>query len=359
MGQFVDYDFFIMITFRAILRNWLRAPDGSYLRHALPDMAWPPKFLHNFVMVPRKLDATDPRDRIWGLLGVCQRIGLQIPPPSREKSKVQVFVEYTIAVLEFFQSLAIIYYAHPFEADPGLTSWTPDFCQVWDPAIVPSYITSVDASKSSKFEFRIEDANRCLVLKGISLGTIQQTIQAGTNLDSLPRTMKSCATGLSRFADMIREAEPHLENSALFDRLVEAQEAFADPDTSKVECRAGMEILGFSTDKLRSHVNEEELWRRLIEARESPSTAKFNAMIAFISSAIEESYFKASGNYLGKAVKSVQVGDVLVLISGSPLPLLLRRRDDHYRYVGFAYAHGIMQGEVWNGDDNLEEFRIY
>ncbi|CAJ0545233.1 Ff.00g087060.m01.CDS01 [Fusarium sp. VM40] len=63
--------------------------------------------------------------------------------------------------------------------------------------------------------------------------------------------------------------------------------------------------------------------------------------------------FLTDTGYLGAGYMSIEAGDELWIVSGSPAPLILRRtgaRDDEFTIVGEAYVHGIMHGETVTGD---------
>lgn len=63
--------------------------------------------------------------------------------------------------------------------------------------------------------------------------------------------------------------------------------------------------------------------------------------------------FLTDTGYLGAGYLSIEAGDELWIVSGSPAPLILRKtgaRDDEFTVVGEAYVHGIMQGETVTDD---------
>lgn len=73
--------------------------------------------------------------------------------------------------------------------------------------------------------------------------------------------------------------------------------------------------------------------------------------------------FKTSKGYLGLGPDTLHVGDVAVVLFGGKVPYILRRKDGHYQFVGEAYIHGIMRGEMvqkWRDGQLLdEEFGIH
>ncbi|KAN0071429.1 Heterokaryon incompatibility protein (HET) domain containing protein [Elaphomyces granulatus] len=76
-------------------------------------------------------------------------------------------------------------------------------------------------------------------------------------------------------------------------------------------------------------------------------------------SLFEEAYrgrrlFRTDGNYLGIGPESLQKGDQVWVIAGATVPMILRKSESgHWRLVGEAYVHGIMNGEAVNGDGQM------
>ena len=72
--------------------------------------------------------------------------------------------------------------------------------------------------------------------------------------------------------------------------------------------------------------------------------------------------FATTDGLIGLAPATIEVGDSIVLLHGSKLPLVLRPSKDEYNFRGFAYVHGILDGELiraWQSQDIQEqEFRI-
>ena len=67
--------------------------------------------------------------------------------------------------------------------------------------------------------------------------------------------------------------------------------------------------------------------------------------------------------YAGVVPKITQVGDILCLIHGAPVPFLIRKSgvmDGHYQLVGGCYIHGIMYGKAMSFSNvETEKLRIH
>jgi hypothetical protein len=58
--------------------------------------------------------------------------------------------------------------------------------------------------------------------------------------------------------------------------------------------------------------------------------------------------------WLGLAPMDAEVGDIIALLEGGPVPYILRPRVGEeagcYELIGDAYVHGLMDGEGWKPD---------
>ncbi|KAH6699714.1 heterokaryon incompatibility protein-domain-containing protein [Leptodontidium sp. MPI-SDFR-AT-0119] len=57
-------------------------------------------------------------------------------------------------------------------------------------------------------------------------------------------------------------------------------------------------------------------------------------------------FFATASGFLGLGPATMEEGDVIVLFCSSRAPAALRPRGDTYEFLGFAYVHGIMNGEL-------------
>jgi hypothetical protein len=69
-------------------------------------------------------------------------------------------------------------------------------------------------------------------------------------------------------------------------------------------------------------------------------------MLYAISATAKKSFFTTSKGYLGLGPQLVAKDDLICVIFGCPHPLLLRKVNDHYRVVGEVHVYGMMQGEM-------------
>ena len=91
-----------------------------------------PDFL-SVITSSRSLIATDPRDKIYALLGIvsefqCDNVSMAVPDYT--KSIEHVFIEMTYSVMQARNDLAVLSLASPQTAIKNLPSWCPDYSSV-------------------------------------------------------------------------------------------------------------------------------------------------------------------------------------------------------------------------------------
>ncbi|RYP83971.1 hypothetical protein DL770_005273 [Monosporascus sp. CRB-9-2] len=74
------------------------------------------------------LDATRPEDKIYGLYGVCKRLGFELPAPDYSKPLAAVYTEATRAILSYEAGLDILSGVCESSGwERGIASWCPTF----------------------------------------------------------------------------------------------------------------------------------------------------------------------------------------------------------------------------------------
>jgi hypothetical protein len=61
-------------------------------------------------------------------------------------------------------------------------------------------------------------------------------------------------------------------------------------------------------------------------------------------------FFMTKDSRMGTGQGQVSEGNVVAVVAGLKMPLILAAVKEHFRLVGHAYVHGIMDGEAWPKD---------
>lgn len=109
----------------------------------------------------------DSRDRIYGILGMCEdRIARRIQP-NYEKNPRQIYIEFTRAFMEEYHSLDLLRFCDLATRDDNLASWIPDFTH-----IVPHTTQFVYAAGESRPKFHVSNTG-VLNVFGIAADRVQ------------------------------------------------------------------------------------------------------------------------------------------------------------------------------------------
>lgn len=91
------------------------------------------------------------------------------------------------------------------------------------------------------------------------------------------------------------------------------------------------------------------------------STSPRNLRLTVVSLVGRRLFTTVSG-FIGLAPETAQSGDVIAVVLGCNFPVVLRPCGDEYRIVGECYAHGLMDGEVFDleraGECTFGDIRI-
>jgi hypothetical protein len=302
------------------------------------------------------LKATDPRDMIYGLLGLVtdENKGLIAPDYSKPCAEV-----YRLAAQVLIQSggIAILSFCQFPKTQPGLPSWVPDWSV---PLKLPlehvtkfetydkRFSAAKDTEASCTFRDESETNLHILSVSGVLVDTVSELGETLTETEDLTEKLKSALQWLK------------------------ALEQFSDSNTTIV------------TQKLQSQ--EEAIWRTPIQdqgtnengniCRAPPSFEKGYKAFVTLNTEPEsinlmrhywekleaqsrgKRLFTTSQGYLGLGPSHMHVGDELVIIHGVIVPFLLRKGDAHRTLVGEAFVHGIMDGEFMDVQAEVQHFEL-
>lgn len=68
--------------------------------------------------------------------------------------------------------------------------------------------------------------------------------------------------------------------------------------------------------------------------------------------------FTTTEGYVGIANDSVRRGDKICLLAGGRMPVVVRRVGDCYQFLGESYVHGMMFGERWRLDGKVQSLTL-
>jgi Heterokaryon incompatibility protein (HET) len=343
--------------------------------------------------------ASDPRDQIFGLVGLVQNdfhsLGLTI---DYKKSWEAVYTELAEKLLQNGQ-LDLLALCQPSDSENfNLPSWVP----IWHlPIYIPSawftsdkagdrVITgnsnfSAGSSKPPAISFSGELKNMCvsrkMQIKGlvvdevfqVQIATLRSMTKDFTGLEQLwigifkdikSFCKKSKELGYRVYtSESLEEAEWRIP---VWDHQVKEEKKFGLERATNVTFSRYLTLFPLfeAYERLKNMrstnaVSEVENIAQLTKWHRNPEMLKY---MTCVTGGLPARPFITKKGYIGLAPTTIQEDDVVVVCYGSHVPWILRRRDgmaDGFIFVGEAFVYGIMDGELLNSDHETVMFDIY
>ncbi|PMD43910.1 HET-domain-containing protein [Hyaloscypha variabilis F] len=332
----------------SVANGHLTAVRGAF--RATEASAEPSAFLE-VLHEARGLFASNPCDKVFGVLGLSDKFNTLAPAPDYSKSPTEVFTDLAKSFLSTTKSLSILEHATSTNATLGHPSWAP----YWPNGPVIYFNRSVPyhASKKSEAIFTISPNSQYLRVKGKVFDQVTElplaelgayTWEAGFN-EIIEGYRVSCKVGFSLTSYPTGEpVEEALWRSLCWNFRwgTDYTMIYPAPDELAHSFREWYYILMAS--------NTLEVTEREFKNQRNPFAAEIN----------DTSPLGTTKNgYLAAVPYTTEVGDFIALLAGGRLPFILRPTGDHYCFVGPCYVHGIMNGEAFPDTlDGLQWFSI-
>ncbi|RYP49403.1 hypothetical protein DL769_011073 [Monosporascus sp. CRB-8-3] len=336
--------------------------------------------LRKLLMISRSSEATDPRDRIYALLGLLN------PDALEAESRDAITVDYRKPTSEVYTDAMAYIFAQgdgPYllsyvflpgisapaphvpglpstTRQPDLPSWVPDFSRqvagkttqprgaLFHP---PAGAGASGAGAQCKNGKRLED-NRTLQIEGLFVDTIEQVVPLGATLDAyvaqLPQLESLASAAKKRPCRLGASVAPLVEvfksQEPLWRALIANKRFLSgyDPAPSSYEATY-LGLLNGPTKQLESN---HETGRAQLSDYEQCLRANVG----------QQSFFTTRSGFVGTCVPDSRRGDIIAILFGSPVPFVLRPAAESirvagsdrpsYLLVGALYVSGIMNGEM-------------
>ncbi|KAI4866128.1 HET-domain-containing protein [Hypoxylon rubiginosum] len=336
--------------------------------------------LRKLLTISRTSEATDPRDRIYGLLGL-----LKTDASNPQSSIVVDYHKPTAAV--YADAMAYIFAQGdgpqflsgvflpgisapaphipslpPTVPQPPLPSWVPDISrQVGGKATQPrgtmfhppAGISASGPGADCNNGKRLED-ERTLQVEGLFVDKIEEVVFLGESLDScldqLAHVESLAKTAMQRPCLFDPSIRPHMEQfrdgEPLWKTLVSNKRFNSGYDPAPASYEA-------TYTSLLNGPTEGGDWKSKIVDDDGQQSGYIECLRSKVGM---KSFFTTKSGFVGTCVPDSRKGDVLAILFGSPVPFVLRpgsetitvsgsERPTHF-LVGASYVSGIMAGEM-------------
>ncbi|OCK80109.1 HET-domain-containing protein [Lepidopterella palustris CBS 459.81] len=325
-----------------MMDNWHKSEDNDRTLLTI---------LHKAMLPPeRRMEATNPRDFIYALLGIAsdaESLGIS---PDYSKSCQDVYTDVAHKLIENGQIVALSYCQLP-KGLPDLPSWVPDWPNLRHHPLQPPW-TSGEKSKGLKrfaaaadttvccsFRFRKGSSYASPAISGYRVDNIRQLGRIWTDL---PPTAKDLEPHDHPYMQWLLDITDMAESSP---SMYETQEARAeavwrtaltdkDPSQEGMLGKAGISPLDTFHELLKG-----QLYDRV----------HFNCLGIMEGVRKGRRSFKTKRGYIGLGPEAMRPGDLVVIFKGAEVPYVIREVQNGFRLIGEAYIHGLMYGEFLKG----------
>lgn len=336
-----------------------------------------PYALLELLNILRSLAATDPRDKLFAVLGlsICPHELMLRPNYSREVAEVFT----NVAKYCLTQSDNLFNPSNTMTTDPNplvlfsclevtstdqrtLPSWVPDWTLPATTSILGKHNKLFRTDRGPISPIRFSEDNRTLFLSGHIINKIQiverfvpYVRNEGANpwhnlyqdTENVGRYFLRCRALALQAPDPYPTGEPLEEaiwrtfvcdlnipnESRATDELKEAWKVYQQ-HADKIEERLARNLVAFAQDI--DAVTEEQLLLFLIHfgfARGGPDVSR--------------SFCLTEQGRIGWIPRHSMPGDIICIFEGATVPYALRRDgQDHFKILGECYVHGLMDGEA-------------
>ncbi|KAF7188225.1 Heterokaryon incompatibility protein 6, OR allele [Pseudocercospora fuligena] len=301
----------------------------------------------------RTLHCTDAHDHVFGLLGL---LPLEDFPPEAIDYGIPVS-DICIAATMYLTShscLSIISSEHAGEAPcaiENLPSWVPEWSMPVRPHYYPWWMYSAGGGEALQpIDTTFQDAGRTLVLEGFVVGTVatkRQISKLCSNAHTPPGFLRVDS-------QLLIDNLPGVHDISSVQRTICADVALTYDTTAKQ---------GFVYKRWQD-IDGTEDTVRFPDHVEQRSPTMINEPLNIMESSDSDVFLTFDTGLIGLGRAHAQCGDIAIVFPGITVPFILRKRDtsSHYKMIGPAYIHGIMDGEAMEalqrGDHKLETFSI-
>jgi len=360
-----------------------------------------PLLWKDFVMYTRILQATDPVDKLYSVLGMVGRgikadYSVSVETAYCQFAKKWVAAESRLSLLSYSgHGLAMpTALDHPLH-NMFIPSWVPNWdvlskATSWGEFHIGSNGKHADGNPPSVPQPSWFFEGDALVCSGIRCDAV-----------STARTLKSANQDWYRFCDeyvVSRGGRPYPSGIPALQALGRLVFLNRDPVTRELLGSSpapipllrtgaiGVGIMGASPDGVhpiaRFNLNSGhdmyngligetpveglaeltgEVFKMLGDARFLQSHAP--ALVAvLIALALNHAAFATESGYIGWGPSGMETGDLVCVILGCEMPVVLRKVDTHYIHMGPCFVIGLMDGEAISGiaedSDHIQQFRI-
>lgn len=326
----------------------------------------------------RSFSATDPRDKIFALLGMAKEVGedqdmATLLQPDYSKSVQQVFAEVTGASLTRGDLVLLSSVERQNKRQiTGLPSWVPDFTATsHNGTFARGYAAGGESAVSAVWspgcsELRVKaivaDTVGAIVAHSwdpLHNGNVNPQLGLLKAFISAARTFSHDGSDEFDWLALLAQGKSNIAIDAFWQTLVGYNNTVRHTPMAP-DMRNHFATFMAETFAQPPVNQSEEVQQRLIAIPNFIDLLKMGDPDIFAAECVDHItynrfFFTKSYLYMGLATQDLQVGDkVMAFSGGSPIYIVreVRERKGYYQYIGDGYVWGLMDGQAVSDENN-------
>jgi hypothetical protein len=295
----------------------------------------------------RRREATDPRDKVFAMLGLAEDFSPDLLKPNYSKSVGQIYRETTLASIKQTGSLEIL--RHTWEPVQRSEEYTlPSWVRSWE---VPTSLAKeagqyghespYRASAGSLASLNVSNDLSVLVIKGLYIDRVNQVGEAGKM--GMGHNNGTVIRSWQAMLRVLQEPNRTYVSGGTFKN--------AYWRTLTMDLATGWDQSSPGDPFVRATIRTEVCfaiwcgWKGFEPKFGNTSEVGPLAYHVLLLAGGRRMVFLQSG-YIGLVPAATMVGDHVCVLFGGSVPYVLRPEESYYRLIGDCYIHGLMDGEA-------------
>jgi hypothetical protein len=327
------------------------------------------------------LESSRPEDKVYGIYGVCKKLGYELPVPDYNKPVATIYTEAAQAILRYDRNLRILSVVEGASSSSfGLPSWVPNFSgslHKWSienpPHLNNNFRDNKKVSGLSQCDFQLQIDPRHLRVKGRRVDKIcavsntwkvdATTTLLGNSASNTGQVAGSLLDCIGSWFDVIqgRDDNPRGRNA-----LEIMTEVLMNDNPSQLQPHGKIHAVDYLGILVQRSKEGDPIRRySLVHPQDSPMelmhlgfytmSRGMHHVITSLMSSFWKTMFRTTYGYLGMGSYGTALDDLVIILHGTETPCLVRPCNGGFTYVGAAYVSGTMNGEFWNSGSEADD----
>jgi hypothetical protein len=319
-------------------------------RNPLP---WQKASVLGHVNMGRLFKCYEPRDRVYGILGLLDSDIRERIPVDYSKPVEQVYTEFTKLIIESSRSLEVLVRAGLCRGPSPCPTWVQDWSLLQSESNQPRPLTysSYSACCSIRPTCSMIRDNFELSIRGILVDSVLATATiTGDDILADCSHHKSGARGLSTWKEHFSEYPTGCDPLHAWIRTVTADMDGTEITAGRL-CPEDVEAYSLEHRFWESTREEQLLVMPAVESEKDQWISWILGIshrfhLAVIAASVHRTFFISKTGYMGMGPVPMEEGDLICVALACNVPLMLRKYGNYYFLVGECFVWGLMDGEA-------------